>query len=90
MSIEYRQKIDEHLRKEFGSSVKWNIRSFDSGSIAITIQAPSFVAVLDGAPEGEWGVSVDPDESEAFTGHHDVVESFSEAIDIIHATLNQR
>lgn len=82
-------QFDEPLKETFGSSATWEIQPFSSGAVSITVRTPDHVAVMDGTPEGEWGFSVDPDEAEAFTGHHDVAENFLAALGTIRALVQR-
>lgn len=90
MSSSARQEIDDSLKESFGSSARWKIQGFSSGAASITVRTPDHACVIDGTPEGEWGVSVDPDEAEAFAGHHDVTESFPAALSIVREALGPR
>jgi hypothetical protein len=64
-----------------GSEVEYRITRFASGAISIDLKAGAHRAVIDGLPAGtEWGVSIDAEIDEGFSGHGQTFDSPEDAI----------
>ncbi|GAA3766946.1 hypothetical protein [Salinactinospora qingdaonensis] len=84
------QDIHASIDAAFGSEVERDVNSFSSGAVSVTIRDQGRVALIDGPSDGEWGVSIDPDDTTATADHddHDTVAiSFEVALDIAHDAL---
>lgn len=55
-----------------------DITEHTSGALSITVHTGLHVAVIDGSTSGQWGLSVNPDDSSAFAGHDHVADSLDE------------
>lgn len=81
------QGINASIDKAFGPSCEREVHPFSSGAVSISIRTHGHAAVIDGTSDGQWGVSIDPDDAAAMAGHDTVTESFPAALDIARSAL---
>jgi hypothetical protein len=74
------------VREVFGD-VEHDITPHSSGAVSITIRRGGRAAVVDGRAD-EWGVTVDPGDGAAFTGHDEVLRSLTEALEYARRALS--
>lgn len=83
-----RQEIEQAVDDAFGADVPRTVTVHPSGAVSLVITAGQRVVVIDGtASQTEWGVSVDPSDEAAFTGHAETTASLAEALRTAHASV---
>lgn len=88
MSSVSRQDIDQAIDGAFGPGTPRTVTMHDSGAVSIVIKAAERVILIDGTPtHTEWGISVDPDDEAAFTGHSETAASLTDALRTAHTTI---
>jgi hypothetical protein len=88
MSSVSRQDIEQAIDDAFGAGTPRTVNVHPSGAVSIVIRAAERVIVIDGAAtHTEWGISVDPEEEGAFSGHPVTVTSLADALSTAHATI---
>jgi len=64
-----------------GGEVEYRVTRFTNGAISIDLKAGNHRAVIDGLPAGtEWGISIDAEIDEGFSGHGQTFDSPEDAI----------
>ncbi|MEU8828821.1 hypothetical protein [Streptomyces sp. NPDC048636] len=71
--------VQKAVRTTFGDAADSTVTVHASGAVSISIHLGGRHAVIDGTAD-EWGVSVDPDDAAAFTGHDTTVASLPLAL----------
>ncbi|NEA30601.1 hypothetical protein [Streptomyces sp. SID13031] len=79
--------IGQAIDETFGAGTPRTVTVHSSGAVSIVLRAAERVVLIDGTST-EWGVSVDPSDDEAFTGHSVTVASFAEALRTARAGLD--
>jgi hypothetical protein len=88
MTTVSQQDIDQAIDDTFGADTPRTVTVHPSGAVSIVIRAAQRVIVIDGtATHSEWGISIDPDDEAAFSGHPVTVTSFADALRTAHATI---
>ncbi|GAB3209418.1 hypothetical protein SAMN02745673_01883 [Marinactinospora thermotolerans DSM 45154] len=81
------QDINLSINTAFGSAAEREVHTFSSGAVSISIRTHGHAVIIDGTSDGQWGVSIDPDDAAAMAGHDTVTDSFSKALDIARSAL---
>jgi hypothetical protein len=88
MSSVSRQDIDQAIDGAFGPGTPRTVTMHDSGAVSIVIKVAGRIVLIDGtATQTEWGISVDPEDEAAFTGHPESAASLTDALRTAHATI---
>ncbi|MFJ4622564.1 glyoxalase/bleomycin resistance/dioxygenase family protein [Streptomyces sp. NPDC088812] len=77
------QDIPNAVHSALGADADVSVQPFSSGAVAVTIHQGGRTAVIDAHPPLEWAVSVDPADTEAFSGHDHAADSLEDALDIV-------
>lgn len=89
MTVVSQQEIEQAIDDAFGADTPRVTTMHQSGAVGIVIRPGEHVIVIDGtATQTEWGISVDPDDADAFTGHSASAASFAEALRTAYTTLH--
>jgi hypothetical protein len=89
MTIVSQRDIEQAIDDAFGADTPRTTTVHQSGAIGIVIRPADHFIVIDGtATQTEWGISVDPDDADAFTGHSVTAPSFAEALRAAYTTLH--
>lgn len=80
-------EIRETIRRLLGSDAHADVKTFDSGAMAVTIHTGTHTIVIDGQDATGWGWSIDPKEQESFTGHTATAPTFGHALADAHDAL---
>ncbi|MGW1839613.1 hypothetical protein [Streptomyces sp. NPDC002067] len=80
------EAIQAAVRQTFGPGVDSDVTVHDSGAVSLTLRTAGHVATIDGRAD-QWGVSIDPTEEQAFTGHETVTGSLAEALEQVRRGL---
>jgi hypothetical protein len=88
MTTMSQQDIEQAIDGTFGVEAPRTVDIHPSGAVSIVVRAAERVIVIDGsATQDEWGVSIDPEDEAAFTGHPVTVTSLAEALLTAHASI---
>lgn len=88
MTTVSRQDIEQAIDGVFGADTPRSVTVHPSGAVSLVVRAAGRVIVIDGtATNTEWGLSIDPDDEAAFTGHPTTVKSLAEALQTAHANI---
>ena len=80
--------IDQAIDETFGAGTPRTVTVHSSGAVSIVISVAERVIMIDGtASHTEWGISVDPDDSAAFSGHPETATSLADALRTAHAAI---
>ena len=80
--------IDQAIDETFGAGTPRTVTVHSSGAVSIVISVAERVIMIDGtASHTEWGISVDPDDSAAFSGHPETTTSLADALRTAHAAI---
>ncbi|NWF30868.1 hypothetical protein HW130_32265 [Streptomyces sp. PKU-EA00015] len=90
MSTGPAETVTTAIRSALGDDVQVTVQEFSSGALAITIRRGERTAMIDARSPSEWAVSVEPSESEAFTGHDHTASSLAEVVDIVRREWSPR
>lgn len=83
-----RQDVEQAIDDTFGAGTPRTVTVYSSGAVSIVIRAGERVIVIDGAAtHTEWGISVDPEDEGAFSGHPVTVTSLADALNTAHTTI---
>lgn len=76
------EEINASIDTAFSPAAVREVKTFSSGAMSISIRTGDHAVVIDGTSDGEWGVSIDPDDAAAMAGHDAVTDSFPAALGI--------
>jgi hypothetical protein len=80
--------IDQAINETFGAGTPRTVTVHSSGAVSIVIRVAEHVVVIDGtAAHTEWGISIDPEDEAAFSGHPETAASLADALRTAHATI---